>query len=173
MSRPKNLRGMNYKLELQKVLVHNTGLHQWSMSAGGMAPTRNQVRGGAAYGLFKKGELVQYGTRHSLAYSAFQMEALALLIAMQAAQSQQIADCIFYSDSAELVQTVQRKNPQSVDWRAHWEVAQVGEIMARVSGYRCVYVNREGNSLAHNLANLARVDTLDIVGFTFPSFKHL
>lgn len=45
--------------------------------------------------------------------------------------------------------------------------------MLNVRGYKCVYVNREGNSMAHNLANLARVDNLDIVGFTFPSFKHL
>lgn len=96
-----------------------------------------------------------------------------MLMAIQASNVLKISNCVFYSDSTELVQALKQHKPQSVDWRAHWEVSQIAQIMLNVRGYKCVYVNREGNSMAHNLANLARVDNLDIVGFTFPSFKHL
>lgn len=79
-------------------------------------------QGGISYWLENNEGLVQYGLKHYEVFSPFQMEAIAMLLAIQGARDRQIEAFTFYSDSEELCRILNScEKPRTVDWRAHWD----------------------------------------------------
>lgn len=131
-------------------------------------------QGGVGYWLENNEGLVQYGLKHFEAYSPFQMEAMALVLAMQGVRDKQISACTFYSDSEEICHILNSsEKPKTVDWRAYWEVETLGQMRDECKGFTYVHINREGNSRAHKLAILARTGRFSYQGYTFPFFERM
>ena len=117
-------------------------------------------KGGAGYIIFGDTTLVRYEICQSHAFSAFDMEALALPMAMKGAMDRGITECCFYSDYLQLVQLlVGPQVPISVVWHARRKVLLVWGILTSCQGFNFVFTNREENVLAHNLVNLGRTGT--------------
>lgn len=134
-----------------------------------------QGEGGAAYILESQGVLLQYELQHTpCASSAFHSEVLALLIAMIAAQDNQLENCTFLSDCEQLVislhPTRRSQALQAIEWRAYTALARISQIMIVQPGYSCHFIPREDNVQAHHLANRARIDQFSYVGYTYPLF---
>jgi ribonuclease HI len=70
--------------------------------------------GGCAYIMFNGAELLVYGLQHSNAILTFHMEAEALHAAVKKATELRIADCVFSTDSSELVFLMNSKEPSSM-----------------------------------------------------------
>lgn len=90
-------------------------------------------KGGAAFILEFQGKLLKYEfSSFEDAISPFKMEACSLLMAIQAASSLQLENCVFYSDCALLVNALNSKNGilalQTVDWHAYAELARISKI---------------------------------------------
>lgn len=127
--------------------------------------------GGIGYWLSDQQGLVQYGLQPFQAFSSFQMEAMAMLLAVQGVGQRNITDCRFYSDSEELVHTLNSgEKPQAPDWRAHWEIEMLAQAIENCKGYRFIHIGREENHRAHRLAQIARIDRICYQGYTLPSF---
>lgn len=125
--------------------------------------------------VLKNGEtLVQYSASYEYAFSPFHMEALALLRGMQTVLLNSIQECLFFTDSAQLVHMLNKGfMPVSEDWRAHLEIMQLWLIMAQHPLFVIYHISRDQNEEAHKLANLARRMQFSISGFTYPIFESL
>ncbi|KAF3341104.1 Reverse transcriptase-like protein [Carex littledalei] len=132
-------------------------------------------QGGAAYVLKHDYILVQYGLKYYSALSPFHMEASALLMGMRAAAASGIDSCTFLTDSEQLVRVLNNKQtPVNENLLVRTEITGIYSILSQHSCYKCIHIQREGNKLAHDIANLARTKMFrDHVGFTYPLFLNV
>ncbi|KAF3339286.1 hypothetical protein FCM35_KLT16757 [Carex littledalei] len=115
--------------------------------------------------------LLHYGLQPFSAASPFHIEAFALLRVVQVAVSLRLNSCTFYTDSRQLALSIQnRTSLHHADWRAYNEIVQLATILAHNRHYRCIFIHREENTQAHQLATLARQSCFQYVGYTYPLF---
>lgn len=134
--------------------------------------------GGAAYLLYFNNQLIRYEARTSQkAVSPFHMEVTALLMAVKLAANMHIDRCRFLTDCKLLVDSldpIRRFQPLlAADWRSYAELSQIANIFRANPLYCCEHISREENDKAHLIANWARKEQSDYVGFTFPLFRNL
>lgn len=111
------------------------------------------------------------GLTHNTALSAFQMEMMAVLQAVQAAVAHNARECIFYTESELLVRTLGSSDAlQFADWQAYTELMQLYQLLLLHTQYKCIFRSREEVHLANELANLARTKRFSYTGCTFPLF---
>ena len=111
------------------------------------------------------------------AVSPFHMEAMALLIAIEGTLSLGIESCSFLTDSqllADMFDVKRKLEPLcAADWRSYSTLIRIKHHLNRQRSYCCYYISREENHQADKLANLARIEQLKAVGFTFQLFSFL
>ncbi|XP_078164475.1 uncharacterized protein LOC144559336 [Carex rostrata] len=132
--------------------------------------------GGAAFVCKHDGILIGYELNPFVkATSPFHMETIALLMAIQNAVNWRIEECVFYTDSETLVKLLASDSYtqalQAVDWRSYSELMRVVLLLKSNAHYRCVFIPREDNLVAHQLANVARSGQFYYKGYTYPLFS--
>lgn len=130
---------------------------------------REAWHGGVGFIIFKNGELVAYKSAGRKGYSPQQMEAQALLEALNFAMERGFASYDFYSDCSSLVIACNQPGPPtSVDWTAFTETMDYWFKFKKVQGYVCAQIGRAENELADCLAKKGREEQWELLGFTFP-----
>lgn len=111
--------------------------------------------GGIAFVLKNQGCLIKYEVMYfANAASSFQMEAEALLMALESVRIMNIDTCILRTDSEILERTFMGKNLlnnlYAADWRAYSTLVKIANILDSNKSYHCVFIPREENHEATN-----------------------
>ena len=127
--------------------------------------------GGIGFIIFSRGELVAYRSAARKGCSPLQLEAQALLEAINFVSEAGIEECHFYSDCSNLVKACNQDGaPIACDWKAFSEVLHCWKKFKLYPKFSCFQVQRSAIEVADVLANLGRRGLWETTGFTFPLF---
>ncbi|KAJ4801583.1 reverse transcriptase [Rhynchospora pubera] len=127
--------------------------------------------GGWAFVMHMNNILLRYEVKCGEAFSAFGTEVHALQMALHAALHIGMDTGTFFTDCLQLQQIIQGCiNLDSVPWQDFNDTMNLLNMFRMHQGFICCYIPRENNLEAHQLANLARLDRVSYVNFTYPSF---
>jgi ribonuclease HI len=120
--------------------------------------------------VMKKGdEMIEYTAQPFLAISALHSEVRAVSLAVQALQSANLNHAVIVTDCKQLSEAISAKDPPiNLDWRLYSENFQVWLFVKDNSGISCVFIGREHNIEAHQLANWVRIEQQQLSGNTSP-----
>lgn len=125
--------------------------------------------GGIAYVLKKDEELIQCGCQTIKGFSSFHLEALALCHVMALAADVHIDNCVFLTDSQQLVHALSNMHvPITCGWRAYKEVMSSWLFLKNTPGFKCQHIFRQFNTEVDYLARCARMWKLSVTTHMYP-----
>ncbi|KAJ4746840.1 Ribonuclease H-like superfamily protein [Rhynchospora pubera] len=127
---------------------------------------------GWAYTLYDNNVLTEYGLTAGEAICPLHAEMLALKAALHATMQHDWLEVIFYTDCEVIIKVLNGLlPPETVDWRVYTLALDIISIMKFHSNFSCYHAPRDLLRQEHDLANLARLKDLNVIGYTFPLFS--
>lgn len=135
-------------------------------------------KGGTAFILHQDHTLLRYEIKgYKDGVSPFHMETCALLMAIRVAVDFRLEECVFFTDSELLVQTLEKSRNfrplHAMDWQSYNQLLNISYLLTNNQKYVCKYISREENQTAHLLSNRARIDQFAFTGSTYPLFPDI
>ncbi|KAJ3688396.1 hypothetical protein LUZ61_017560 [Rhynchospora tenuis] len=121
-------------------------------------------RGGWACVFRQDESLVRFGLGFGVCSSPFQSELQAMQLAIKILRDHQMQGCIFYTDCQLLCRLLNGENVlDAIPWQCFFQAQELTQVF-RANHFSCVFINRDLNHEAHNLANYARRNRIDFQG---------